>query len=72
MIQGSEESISLYVQQAISLLTQMNHMPDMSAILASGLNHYKIQTGLNSDKLHESWPVLVPQTGVQWLTVSIM
>ena len=39
LILGPEESLTLYVHQAISLLTQINHTSDMLAILASGLDH---------------------------------
>ena len=53
LIQGPEESITLYIQLAISLLTLINHKSDMLTFLASGLNHYKIITGLNLDKLHD-------------------
>ena len=41
------------MQCAISLLIQINHTSDMSAILASGSNHYKVIPGLNLNQLHD-------------------
>ena len=51
LIKGPKQSLTLYVQHMISLLTQINHTSEMFAILASELNHYKIITGLNLEKL---------------------
>ena len=55
-----QESLTLYIQWAISLLTWINHTSDMSVILASGLNHHKIITGLNLDKLHDKLATCAP------------
>ena len=57
------ESVILYVQWAISLLTLINHISNMSAILASGFKDYRIITGLNSDKLCDK---LVTTYALNW------
>ena len=64
--QGNNESTEAYLHRAQDILECIHHTNDMSSIIAIGMNHAKILTGLKDSRLHNKLAKSKAKIGLIW------